>query len=65
MSQLISEHYGYNTLCMILFSKTAVRISLDAHIRTVIVLTGGKLIGIYFLSHFMQFTFCNDAPTRR
>jgi hypothetical protein len=26
-----------------------VRIHLDAHIRTIVVLTGGKLIGIYFL----------------
>jgi hypothetical protein len=49
MSQLVSEHYGYNTLHMILFSKTAVRICLDAHIITIVVLTGGKLIGIYFL----------------
>jgi hypothetical protein len=30
-----------------------VRICLDAHIRTIIVLTGGKLTGIYSL----QFTF--------
>jgi hypothetical protein len=26
-----------------------VRIRLDAHIRTIVVLTGGNLIGIYFL----------------
>jgi hypothetical protein len=26
-----------------------VRIRLDAHIRTIVVLTGGKLIGAYFL----------------
>jgi hypothetical protein len=43
------SHYGYNTLRMILFLKTAVRIHLDAHIRTIVVLTGGKLTGIYFL----------------
>jgi hypothetical protein len=38
-----------------------VRIHLDAHIRTLIVLTGGKLIGIYFL-HLL---FYNDASTPR
>jgi hypothetical protein len=43
------SHYGYNTSHTVLFSKTAVRIRLDAHIRTIIVLTGGKLTGIYFL----------------
>jgi hypothetical protein len=43
MSQLVSEHYEYNTSCMIIFSKTAVRIRLDVDIRTIIVLTGGKL----------------------
>jgi hypothetical protein len=52
-SQLLSKHYRYNTSCMVLFSKTAMRIRLNAHIRTIVVLTGGKLIGIYFL----QFTF--------
>jgi hypothetical protein len=34
---------------MVLFLKTAVRICLDAHIRTIVVLTGGKLTWIYFL----------------
>jgi hypothetical protein len=29
--------------------KTTVRIRLEAHIRTIVVLTGGKLTGIYFL----------------
>jgi hypothetical protein len=29
--------------------KPTVRIRLDAHIRTIVVLTGGKLTGIYFL----------------
>jgi hypothetical protein len=38
------SHYGYNTSCTVLFLKTAVRIHLDAHIRTIVVLTG-----IYFL----------------
>jgi hypothetical protein len=46
---LVSEHYGCNTSCMTLFSKNAVRIGLDAYIRTTIVLIGGKLIGFYFL----------------
>jgi hypothetical protein len=34
---------------MILFLETTMRIHLDAHIRTIVVLTGGKLIEIYFL----------------
>jgi hypothetical protein len=34
---------------MVLFLKTAVRMRLDAHIRTIVVLTGDKLIGVYFL----------------
>jgi hypothetical protein len=33
---------------MILLLKTMMRICLDAHIRTIVALTGGKLIGIYF-----------------
>jgi hypothetical protein len=51
----------YNPLRTVLFSKTAVRIRLNAYIRTIVVLTGGKLTGIYFLHLF----FCNDAPTTR
>jgi hypothetical protein len=47
---MVSEHYGYNTLGTVLFSKIAVRIRLDAHIITMVVLTGGKLTRIYFLS---------------
>jgi hypothetical protein len=43
------SYYWYNTSRTVLFLKTVVRIHLDAHIRTIIVLTGGKLIGIYFL----------------
>jgi uncharacterized membrane protein (GlpM family) len=31
------------------FQKPMVRICLDYHIRTIVVLTGGKLIGFYFL----------------
>jgi hypothetical protein len=44
---------------MVLFSKTAVRIRLDAHIRTIVVLAGGKLTGIYFLYLLSVFTFYN------
>jgi hypothetical protein len=49
MSQMVSEHYGYNTSRTILFSKTAVRICLDVYIRTIVVLTCGKITGFYFL----------------
>jgi hypothetical protein len=52
MSQLVSEHYGYNASRTVLFSKTDVRIRLDAHIKTIVVLTCGKLIGICFLYLF-------------
>jgi hypothetical protein len=43
------SHYRYNASRMTLFLKTAVRIRLDAHIRTIVVLTSGKLTGIYFV----------------
>jgi hypothetical protein len=46
---MVSEHYGYNTSCTILISEIAVRICLNAHIRTIVVLTGGKLTEIYLL----------------
>jgi hypothetical protein len=36
-------------MCINLFLKTAVGIRLDAHIRTIVVLTGGKLTRIYFM----------------
>jgi hypothetical protein len=55
---LVSEHYGYNTSCTILFVKTYGEDTLDTHIRTIVVLTGRKLIGIYFLQLL-------DAPTKR
>jgi hypothetical protein len=50
MSQLVSEPYEYNTLLTAIFLKKnpMVRIRLDAHIRTIVVLTGGKLTGVYF-----------------
>jgi hypothetical protein len=41
---------------MILFLKTAVRIRLNVHIRTIVVLICGKLTRIYFLSYLLQFT---------
>jgi hypothetical protein len=37
------------------FWKPTVRIRLDAHIRTIVVLTGGKITGIYF-SHLLSVT---------
>jgi hypothetical protein len=46
--QRVSEDYGYNTSRMVFFLKTAVRIRLDAHIKTIVVLTSGKVKGIYF-----------------
>jgi hypothetical protein len=62
MSQLVSEPYKYNmTLTAIFSKKTMVRIYVDVYIRTIVVLTDGKLTRIYFL----QFTLCNDAPTPR
>jgi hypothetical protein len=57
MLQLVSEHYGYNTSHTVLFSETTLRIRLEAHIRTIIVLTGGKLNGIYFL-HLHYAIYC-------
>jgi hypothetical protein len=46
---MVSEHYECNTSCTNLFLKTAVRILLYAHIRSIVVLTGGKLTWFYFL----------------
>jgi hypothetical protein len=43
------SYYGYNTSHTVLFLKTAVRIRLDAHIRNIVVLTGGKLTWIYLM----------------
>jgi hypothetical protein len=48
-SQMVLEYYGYNTSRMVLFSKTVVGICLDVCIRTIVVLTGGKVTGISFL----------------
>jgi hypothetical protein len=49
MLQLVSEPYEYNTTLTAIFLKTYVRICFNARIRTIVVLTGDKLIGIYFL----------------
>jgi hypothetical protein len=49
---MVSEYYGYNTSHMVLFSKIEVRMRVEAHIRTIVVLIGGNVTGIYF----MQFT---------
>jgi hypothetical protein len=43
------SYYGYNTSHTVLFLKTVVRIRFNARIRTIVVLTGGKLTGIYLL----------------
>jgi hypothetical protein len=51
------SRYGYNASRTVLFSKTVVRIHLDTHIRTIIVLTSGKLTGIYFLYLFYAIYF--------
>jgi hypothetical protein len=51
------SRYGYNASRTVLFLKPAVRIRLDAHIRIIVVLTGGKLIGIYFLYLFYAIYF--------
>jgi hypothetical protein len=57
MSHLVSEHYRYNISCMVLFLKIVVRICLDTHIRTIVVLTGGELTWIYFLYLLFIITF--------
>jgi hypothetical protein len=58
------SHYGYNTSRTVLFSKTVVRIRLDAHIRTIVVLTGDKLIRIYFsiMTHLRHSKKVNILP---
>jgi hypothetical protein len=51
----VGRHSWYQNITGIIhhvrsyFQKPTVRISLDAHIRTIVVLIGGKLIAIYFL----------------
>jgi hypothetical protein len=63
MLQLVSDHYGCNTSCTTLFLKTVVRIHLDAHIRTIVVLTCGKLTEIYFL--YLLFAIYFSITTHR
>jgi hypothetical protein len=46
---MVSEYYMYNTSHTVIFLKIAMRKRLEAHIRTIVVLTGGKLTGIYFM----------------
>jgi hypothetical protein len=51
----VEHHSWYQRIMRIIhlvrsyFQKPTVRICLDAHIRTIVVLTGGKLTWIYFL----------------
>jgi hypothetical protein len=58
---MVSEYYGCSTSRTTIFLKTYGEEMLDAHIRTIVVLTGGKLTRIYFL-HLLLY---NDAPTIR
>jgi hypothetical protein len=64
-SQLVLEYYGYNTSRTVIFLKTAVRIRLDAYIRTIVVLIGGKLTGIYFLHLFYPIYFSVTTHLRQ
>jgi hypothetical protein len=67
----VKRHSWYQSLMSIIhrwrpyFLKPMVMIRLDAHIRTIVVLTGDKLTGFTFCIYFMQFIFCNDATTPR
>jgi hypothetical protein len=66
MSQLVSEPYEYNMTLMIIFSKTYGEDMLHCPYKDYSSLDRWQanmdlLFGIYFL----QFTFCNDAPTPR
>jgi hypothetical protein len=49
MSQLVSEPYEYNTTLTTIFLKTYGEDTRNARIRTIVVLTCGKLTGIYFM----------------
>jgi hypothetical protein len=49
MSHLVSEPYEYNMTLTAIFLKTYGRICFNARIRTIVVLTGDELTGIYFL----------------
>jgi hypothetical protein len=45
---LYQSNYGCNTTRATIFVKTMVKKRLDAIIRTIVVLTGGKLTSFYF-----------------
>jgi hypothetical protein len=57
----VGRHCWYQSLMSIIphqwsyFRKPMVRIHIDEHIRTIVVLTGGKLTWIYFL-HLLSVT---------
>jgi hypothetical protein len=65
MSQLVSESYEYNTTLTAIFLKTFGEDMLNAHIKTIVVLTGGKLIGIYFLYLLSAIYFCVTTHLRQ
>jgi hypothetical protein len=60
------SYYGYNTSCTVLFAKTNGEETLRSHIRTTVVLSGGKanwdLLSAFTFDNFL---FYNDAPTTR
>jgi hypothetical protein len=49
MSQLVLESYEYNTTLTAIFLKTYGEDTLQCPYKTIVVLTGGELTGIYFL----------------
>jgi hypothetical protein len=64
MSQLVSEYYRCNTSRTAIFLKTTARKCLGANIRTVVILTGGKLTGFYFL-HLLYAIYFSVITHRR
>jgi hypothetical protein len=62
------SHYGCNTSHTTIFAKTIclrVRIRVYDHIRTIVVLIGGKAKLGTFCIYFQNLLFYNDAPTTR
>jgi hypothetical protein len=49
MSQLVLESYEYNMTLTAIFLKTYGEDTLQCPYKTIVVLTGGELTGIYFL----------------
>jgi hypothetical protein len=49
MSQLVLESYEYNTTLTAIFLKTYGEDTLQCPYKTIVVLIGGELTGIYFL----------------